>query len=130
MWASVPSTSGLSVSVPGLSCRTYTGYTDCRNSLFLALGQSSGSYAMTLKASSRWADQVRVSPISDAYDYFSLRSEAFNLVFSNEPNVVLSLASNRGSDGHVRVSAQVRNATIRVLPGKSEFCITQWLQTA
>ena len=101
---------GLSVSVPGLSCRTYTGYTDCRNSLFLALGQSSGSYAMTLKASSRWADQVRVSPISDAYDYFSLRSEAFNLVFSNEPNVVLSLASNRGSDGHVRVSAQVRNA--------------------
>ena len=101
---------GLSVSVPGLSCRTYTGYTDCRNSLFLALGQTSASYAVTLKASSRWADQVRVSPISDSYDYFSLRSEAFNLVFSNEPDVVLSLTTNRGSDGHVRVSAVVRNA--------------------
>ncbi len=101
---------GLSVSVPGLSCRSYTGYTDCRNSLYLALGQSSATYAVTLKASSRWADQVRVSPISDSYDYFSLRSEAFNLVFSNEPNVVLSLTTNRGSDGHVRVSALVRNA--------------------
>jgi hypothetical protein len=98
------------VSVPGLSCRTYTGYTDCRNSLFLALGQTSATYAVTLKASSRWADQVRVSPISDSYDYFSLRSEAFNLVFSNEPDVVLSLTTNRGSDGHVRVSALVRNA--------------------
>jgi len=101
---------GLSVSVPGLSCRSYTGYTDCRNSLFLALGQTSASYAMTLKASTRWADQVRVSPISDSHDYFSLRSESFDLVFSNEPNVVLSLTTNRGSDGHVRVSALVRNA--------------------
>lgn len=100
---------GLSVSVPGLSCRTYTGYTDCRNSLYLALGQTSASYAMTLKASSRFADQVRVSPISDSHDYFSLRSEAFNLVFSNEPNVVLSLTTNRGTDGYVRVNALVRN---------------------
>lgn len=100
---------GLSVSVPGMSCRSYTGYTDCRSSLFLALGQTSASYAMTLKASTRWADQVRVSPISDSHDYFSLRSESFNLVFSNEPDVVLSLTTNRGSDGHVRVDALVRN---------------------
>ena len=76
----------------------------------LALDQVSDSYAMTLKAPSRWADQVRVSPISDSHDYFSLRSEAFKLVFSNEPDVVLTLTSSRSSDGEVRVNAQVRNA--------------------
>lgn len=100
----------LSVSVAGLSCQTYIGYTDCRSKLALALDQVSDSYAMTLKAPSRWADQVRVSPISDSHDYFSLRSEAFKLVFSNEPDVVLTLTSSRSSDGEVRVNAQVRNA--------------------
>lgn len=101
---------GLTVSVSGLSCESHTGYTDCQDNLSLELDETSEAYAMTLQASSRWVDQVRVSPISDSHDYFSLRSEAFKLVFSDEPDVMLALTTHQGSDGYVRVNAQVRNA--------------------
>ncbi|MED5388582.1 MAG: serine protease [Pseudomonadota bacterium] len=101
---------GLSVSVPGLSCQAHTGYTECLGNLFLSVGQTSSAYAMTLNASRRWHDQIRVTPVSSSHDYFSLHSESFNLVFSNEPDVVLTLSTLQGGDGDVRVNAHVRNA--------------------
>lgn len=102
---------GLTVRVPGLTCVANTGYTDCRGSTDLALGEETAVYSVTLSASGRWADDVRVEPISSvSHDYFAGPGESFKLVFSNEPDVELSLTTQRGSDGLVRVNAQVRNA--------------------
>ncbi|MEQ3723879.1 serine protease [Alcanivorax sp.] len=102
---------GLTVRVPGLTCVKQSGYTDCRGSSDLALGQETAIYSVTLSASDRWADEVRVEPISSvSHDYFASLGESFKLVFSNEPDVVLSLTTQRGNNGQVRVNAQVVNA--------------------
>jgi len=102
---------GLTVRVPGLACVKRSGYTDCRGSTDLTLGQQTETYSVVLSASGRWVDEVRVEPISSvSHDYFASLGESFKLVFSNEPDVVLSLTTQRGNDGLVRVNAQVTNA--------------------
>ncbi|MCG8391484.1 MAG: serine protease [Pseudomonadales bacterium] len=100
---------GVQISVAGLNCRSYYGYTDCLDNRSLALGAQTSAYSLSVRSSGRWADTVRVSPISHSHDYFSLGSESFRLVFSDEPDVVLSLTTRKGSDGLVRVNAQVEN---------------------
>ena len=102
---------GLTVRVPGLTCVKNSGYTDCRGSADLSLGQETSTYSVGLSASGRWVDEVRVEPISSvSHDYFASLGESFKLVFSNEPDVVLSLTTQRGNDDLVRVNAQVTNA--------------------
>ena len=102
---------GLTVRVPGLACVKRSGYTDCRGSTDLTLGQQTETYSVVLSTSGRWQDEVRVEPISSvSHDYFAGLGESFKLVFSNEPDVVLSLTTQRGNDGLVRVNAQVTNA--------------------
>ncbi|OJH07403.1 MAG: peptidase [Alcanivorax borkumensis] len=101
---------GLTVRVPGLNCVANIGYTDCLGNTDLALGQESATYSITLSASNRWSDDIRIDPISStSHDYFSSLGENLKLVFSDEPDVVLSLTTQRGSDDLVRVNAQVTN---------------------
>jgi len=103
---------GLTVRVPGLTCVANTGYTDCRGSTDLALGQQTSTYSISFSSdtNARWADEVRVEPISSvSHDYFASLGESFKLVFSNEPDVVLSLTTQRGNDGLVQLNAKVTN---------------------
>ena len=100
---------GLKVAVSGLNCERYATYTRCDSSQSLSAGATGSRYNLTLSASDRWAGDVTVRPVSDSHDYFSRAGESFRLVFSDEPDLVLSLTTRRGDDGRVRVNAQVEN---------------------
>ncbi|MGB2248439.1 MAG: S1 family peptidase [Alcanivorax sediminis] len=103
---------GLVVSVSGWSCLAASANeTRCTAGKNLYVGDGLGS--INLKFSNggqEWAGDVNVRPSSDGYDYFSLPSESFKLVFSDQPDIVLSVSSQRRSDGRVVMTARVENA--------------------
>lgn len=105
---------GLQVSVAGLNCTSRDEYTECRSASSLSAGAQGGQYSVSLNSNQRWAGEVTVRPISDSHDYFNLGSETFQVVFSDEPDIVLSLSTHRGEDGLVRVNAQVKNQASHV----------------
>lgn len=103
---------GLQVSVAGWQCAAVgSSETRCSGGNNLYVGDDLG--AITLKLAnngSKWAGNVSVRPSSDGYDYFSVPSESFKLVFSDQPDVVLGVSSQRRADGRVVMTARVENA--------------------
>ncbi len=103
---------GLEVSVAGWNCTAAgTQQTRCTAGKNLYVGDGLG--AITLRFSNDgqdWAGNVSVRPYSDGHDYFSLPSESFKLVFSDQPDVVLNVSSQRRADGNVVMTARVENA--------------------
>ncbi|MZR62024.1 trypsin-like serine protease [Alcanivorax sp. DP30] len=103
---------GLAVSVPGWSCVAMGAeQTRCTAGRNLYVGDDLGSIALRFRNDGQqWAGNVSVLPYSDGHDYFSVASESFKLVFSDQPDVVLNVSSQRRADGRVVMTARVENA--------------------
>ncbi|WP_281502371.1 serine protease [Alcanivorax sp. S6407] len=102
---------GLDVSVTGLKCVAEgSDQTRCSGGKNLYVGDDLGAITLKLANSGQeWAGKVDVRPSSDGYDYFNVPSESFKLVFSDQPDVVLNVSSQRRSDGSVVMTARVEN---------------------
>ncbi|EKF75194.1 serine endopeptidase [Alcanivorax hongdengensis A-11-3] len=100
---------GLQVSAQGLNCTDYRGYTDCTSYLSLVRDASTSTLTLTLSSSEEWYDDIRIHPISQSHDYFQDGNGAFRLVFSDKPDVALTLTSTKRDDGRVSVRARVTN---------------------
>ena len=103
---------GLHVSVSGWKCEAIdSGHTYCSAGRHLYPGDDLGSLLLRFSNDGQaWAGNVSVLPSSDGHDYFSTASESFKLVFSDQPDVVLNVSSQRRSDGRVVMTARVENA--------------------
>ena len=102
---------GLTVSVSGWSCTAVNSeQTRCRSSNKLYAGDDLNAITLRLANDGRdWAGTVYVRPSSDGHDYFNLPTESFKLVFSDQPDVALSVVSQRRADGRVVMTARVEN---------------------
>ncbi|MGB1466458.1 MAG: serine protease, partial [Alcanivorax nanhaiticus] len=103
---------GLDVSVAGWNCMASSAeQTRCTVGKNLYVGDDLSAITLRFANSGQnWAGNVSVIPSSDGHDYFSLPSESFKLVFSDQPDVVLNVSSQRRADGNVVMTARVENA--------------------